>query len=142
MANMSDYLETQLINHLFRTNTFTKPTVIAIALCTTAPTDTSTGATIAEVSNTGTAYVRQTLNPDDSSWTATSSGTTSNSSLITFPVASADYNAAVTHIAILDSATYGAGNVLFWGVLASSKTIANGDQFSFAISSVRIQIDN
>ena len=39
MSAMSNYLEDQLVKHLFRTGSFTKPTVIAVALCTSAPTD-------------------------------------------------------------------------------------------------------
>lgn len=95
MASMSNYLENKLIDHLFRTTTFSQPSVIAIALCTAAPTDASTGATITEVS--GGDYARQTLNPSNSNWTATqggtsgassgTGGTTDNASAIVFPTA-------------------------------------------------------
>jgi hypothetical protein len=144
MASMSDYLETNLINHIFRTGSFAKPSTIAIALCTAAPTDASTGATITEVANTG-GYARVNVGaPADANWAATSggNGTTSNMAAITFPTATADWNAPVTHVAVVDSATYGAGNVLFWGALASPKTVTNGDTFQFAISQIQIQIDN
>ena len=53
MANMSDYLENKLLDFIFRTSSFSKPSTIAVALCTSAPDDTSTGATIAEVPNSG-----------------------------------------------------------------------------------------
>ena len=43
MAEMSDYLEDELVEHIFRTASFTKPTVLAIALLTTAADDDDTG---------------------------------------------------------------------------------------------------
>jgi len=137
MSQMSDYLEGQLRAHIFRTASFTKPTVIAIALLTAAPTDASTGATITEVS--GGSYARQTLNPLDANWTAMSStdGNTDNASAITFPTATGNWG-TVTHVAILDSATAGAGNVLFWAALAVSKTVNTGDTFKFNIGDLDI----
>lgn len=138
MSQMSDYLEGQIRAHMFRTATFTKPTVIAIALCTAAPTDASTGATITEVANSG-AYARQTLNPLDANWTAASStdGLTDNASAITFPVATASWG-TVTHVALCDSATWGAGNMLLYGTLDVSKAVGIGDTFKFNIGDLNI----
>lgn len=150
MANMSDYLENKIIDHLFRTTTFSQPSVVAVALCTAAPTDASTGATITEVANAGS-YARQTANPLNTTWNATqggtsgassgTGGTTSNASAIAFPTATADWG-VVSHIVIVDSATWGAGNVLFWGALTQSKTVSNGDTFQFNAAALSVQIDN
>lgn len=142
MANMSNYLEGQLIGHLFRDLTFSKPSTLAIALCTASPNDASTGGTITEVANSNN-YSRVELAPDDDNWAAISgnNGTTSNSSAITFPTASGSWG-TVTSVAILDSATHGAGNVLFYGDLTVSKSITSGDTFSFSIGALTIQIDN
>ncbi len=131
MSAASDYLEGQIRAHIFRTASFTKPTVLAIALCTAAPTDASTGATIAEVPNSN-AYARVSRNPLDANWTAASStdGLTDNAADITFPTATGSWG-TITHFAILDSATHGAGNVLVWGALTASKTVGNGDVFKF-----------
>jgi hypothetical protein len=49
MAALSDYLESQLLNHIFRNNTFSKPSKIAIALTSGVPIDTDTGSTIPEL---------------------------------------------------------------------------------------------
>lgn len=138
MSAMSDYLEGQIRAHIFRTASFTKPTVLAIALCTAAPNDASTGATITEVANAG-AYARQTLNPLDANWTApdTTGGLTDNASAITFPVATANWG-TITHFVIVDSATHGAGNVLFHGALTASKVVNNGDQIKFNIGDLDI----
>lgn len=140
MAAMSDYLENELIKHIFRTGSFTKPTVLAVALCTAATTDSQTGATITEVPNSNN-YSRQTLNPLDANWAATSGtdGATSNLSAITFPTASGSWG-TITHIAIVDSATHGAGNVLFHGALTVSKSVTSGDTLSFQIGDLDITL--
>lgn len=150
MAHMSNYLENKLIDHLFRSTSFTAPTTLAVALCTAAPDDTSTGATITEVANSG-AYARTALAAGISNWANTQAsgtgassgtgGTTSNSSTITFPTATGSWG-TVTHIAIVDSTTHGGGNVLFWGALSVSKTVTSGDTFSFNAGDLTVQIDN
>src|SRR4030067_902027 len=103
MSQMSDYLEGQIRAHIFRTASFTKPTVLAIALCTAGPSDANTGATITEALNSG-AYARQTLTPLDANWTApdTTGGLTDNASAITFPTATGNWG-VVSHVAICDS---------------------------------------
>lgn len=137
---MSDYLENELIKHIFRTGTYTKPTTVAIALCSAAVTDSDTGATIPEIANAG-GYTRQTVNPGDANWSAVDDGTTKNVNAITWPVAQADWG-TVTYIAMVDSATHGSGNVLFWGSLAGSKVVNNGDTMQIAANQFAIQIDN
>jgi len=149
MANMSDYLENKLIDHLFRNTSFSVPTVVAVALVTTAPTDSSSGSTIAEV--TGGSYARVTVTPTTANWQSTngttsgaSSGTggsTNNAAGITFPTATADWG-TVVGVALCDSATTGAGNMFFWGTLTVNKVVSNGDTFVFAANQLTVQIDN
>lgn len=131
MSAMSDYLETQLRNHIFRTSSFSKPPTLAIALCTAATTDADTGATAGEVSNAN-AYARQALNPSDSNWTNLDStgGVVRNAVDITFPTATGSWG-TITHVRLVDSSTYGSGNVLVHGALTSSKSVSSGDVFRF-----------
>ena len=134
MSAFSDYLEGKLIDHIFRTGSFTKPTTLAIALLTTGAVDSDTGAfggTGVEVPNAN-GYARQTLNPLDANWAAPSGGNgqTSNVSPIEFPPATGSWG-TIVGVAILDNATYGAGNVLFYGTLSTTKTVSNGDTFKF-----------
>lgn len=141
MAAASDYLEAQLINHIFRTGSFAKPAVLAIALCIAAPVDADTGAlTGKEVANAG-AYARQTLNPLDANWAAPGvGGLTDNAVAITFPVSTASWG-IVTHIAIVDSATFGAGNLLFHGALTTSRNVDSaGIQIKFNIGDLDITV--
>lgn len=49
MAALSDYLESGLLNHIFRNAAFAKPSTIAIALTSGIPLDSNTGSTIPEL---------------------------------------------------------------------------------------------
>lgn len=125
MSAMSDYLETQLRAHLFRTSSFTKPTVLAIGLFTAAPSDAGGGT---EVS--GGSYARVARNPLDANWTAAdnTNGVTTNAADVTFPAPSANWG-TVTHFGIFDATS--AGNLLFHGALTTSRVINSGDAAPF-----------
>ncbi len=140
MAKLSDYAEVELIKHFFRTGSFTKPTVMAIALCTGDPTDAGTGASMNEVANSGS-YARVDVPPLDANWDVTSGtdGQTANTADITFPTATGAWG-TVTHVALLDSVTHGAGNVLFYGILGVSKVVASGETFKFAAGQLTITL--
>lgn len=133
MAAMTDYLENQVADHIFRTGTFTAPTTIYIALFTTATSDDGTGTEV-----TGGSYARVQVGPGDSSWNGTHGTTTGSSSgtgglidnaaVITFPTATGSWG-TITHFGIYDAAT--SGNMLFHGALSASKTIGTNDTFTF-----------
>lgn len=142
---MTDYLEGEILKHLFRTGTFAKPTAIAVSLASASPGEAGTGASHNELSSSG-AYARVAVNPSDANWSAVSSGTTDNVSAITFPTATASWSATVTHCAILDVSsplTPGtAANLWFHGALTASKTVGNGDIFKFNAGDLDVQIDS
>lgn len=106
--------------------------------------------TFPEVPNSGN-YSRQTLNPSLTNWKSTqgdnnvssgSGGQTSNSVAITYGTPSANWG-LIWGCMVLDSATYGAGNPLFYFALTTPKTVNNGDAApSFAIGALTNQIDN
>lgn len=133
MAAISDYLEAQVINHIFRaTAIFAAPANVYIALHTADPTDAGTGA---EVS--GGAYARVAVSTTGG-WTApTAAGLTDNVAAIVFPTATAAWG-TVTHVAIRDAAT--AGNLLFYGALTASKVVGSGDVFQFAIGALDVTL--
>jgi len=133
MAAMSDYLEVQIRAHIFRTASFTKPTVLAVGLFTAAPSDSGGGT---EVS--GGSYARVQRDPLDANWTAASGtdGLTDNAAALTFPAPSANWG-VVTHFGIFDATS--AGNLLLHGALTTPKTINNGDPApAFAIGALDI----
>ena len=129
MSQMSDYLENKLVDHIFRSASFTKPAQLWVGLLTSAPSDSSPGTEV-----TGGAYARIQRDPSDTNWNATQGGTsgvssgtsgdTDNVAAITFPVPSASWG-LVTHLAVFDAST--AGNMLVYGTLTNSKNINNGD---------------
>lgn len=146
MASMSNYLENKLIDFLFRGVSFSAPSTLYVALCTSAPSDSSTGSTISEVS--GGNYSRQSITSNTSNWYTTNgdngstssgtNGTTGNSNTVTW--SSVTWSGTVTDIAICDASS--GGNVLFYASLASAKTVASGDSISFAANALTVQIDN
>jgi hypothetical protein len=125
MSQMTDYLEGEIIKHIFRTGSFTKPTVLAVALYTAAPGEAAASGT--EVTNANN-YARVTANPLDATWSAPSAGNglTDNVGAITFGTPSGSWG-LVTHFQICDNATHGTGNGLLYGTLSASKNINNGD---------------
>lgn len=140
-TSMADYLEGQIITHAFRTGSWTKPTVLAVALGTTC-----SDSSFTEIANSGS-YARVNANPLDATWAAASggNGTTSNVGAIAFPTPTGNWNSGnpITHFAIYDSATYGAGNLYFCAALTASKSVNNGDAAPyFPAAALTVQVDN
>jgi hypothetical protein len=142
MSEMSDYMEDSLIDHIFRTSSWSKPSVLAIALLTTAAIDGDTGqfstGTGVEVTNAN-AYARVARNPLDANWDAPAggNGVTANTAAITFPAATGSWG-TVLAMAIVDNATYDTGNMLFHSVVDVNRTIADGDTAEFAAGAITI----
>ncbi len=121
----SDYLENALLNHVLRNVALSSPVTVYVALFTVAPTDSGGGT---EVS--GGSYARQAV-----TFAAPSGGVVANSGSVTFPVASAPWG-TIVDMAIFDALTV--GNMLYYGVLATSKIVGTGDQISFANASITV----
>lgn len=127
MSEMSNYLETALVNATLRNTAYTSPSAVYLALYTAAPTDADSGT---EVS--GTSYARQAI-----TFGAPSNGVTTNSAAIEFPQAGGSWG-TVTHVGIRDAST--AGNLLYHTALDASKTIATGDVFRVASGSLSVTL--
>jgi len=113
MSSFSDYLENKVLAHVFGATAYTAPTTLYIALYTVAPTDTGGGT---EVS--GGSYARQSC-----AFTVTGNLAT-NTSAVEWPTATGSWGTVVA-IGVFDALT--SGNLLAYGNLAASKTIASGD---------------
>ena len=139
MPGKSDYLESGILNHVFRAVAFpTIPAAVFISLHTADPLDAGTGA---EVSTTGTAYARASVTRAVGAFAAPTdnagSQQTSNSAAITYATATANWG-TVTHVGVQDAVT--AGNLLYSAALTTSRTINNGDVTpSFAIGALTVQ---
>jgi len=128
MSAISNYLENALLNATLRNTTYTSPATVYAALFTTDPTDAGTGTEC-----TGSGYARKAI-----TFAAPSNGVTTNSAAACeFDQATGAWG-TITHFAIFDALT--TGNMLYYGALTASKTIASGDVFKFATSSVSVTL--
>ena len=137
MAGLTNYLEDKIINHVFGSTTYTKPTNWYVGLLTATPSDSAAGT---EVS--GGSYARQVC-----AFTITGSGIAQalNTSAITIPTATADWG-VVGWVGLYDALT--SGNLAAYQNLqqsdfstATTKTINDGDIFKFNASTIKIQLD-
>lgn len=127
--SFSNYLETEILDHVFGGAAYTAPATLYLALHTANPDEDGSGA---EVSTSGTAYARQTV-----AFT-TSGNTTSNTSAVEYSTATASFG-TVTHVGVWDAST--AGNLLAYAALTSSKTIETGDVFRVPAGDLDISLD-
>ncbi|PGN53933.1 hypothetical protein CN978_29980 [Priestia megaterium] len=127
MTAMSDNLENALINATLRGISYTTPTSVYLALYTSDPTDAKTGTEV-----TGGGYARQVI-----TFAAPNNGASASSADVLFPVATAGWG-TVTHIAIFDAAT--AGNMLYYGALLTTKSIATNDQLKVAAGDITVTL--
>lgn len=128
MSSMSNYLEAKLIGHVLRNVTLPSPATVYAALFTTDPTDADVGT---EVS--GGSYARQAV-----TFGVPVSGATTNSALVTYPTATADWG-LVTHVGIYDAVS--GGNLLFHAPMTSAEQVLNGQTFTFPIGQLRVTLD-
>lgn len=133
MAGITDFLGNAIAaRFLAEAGTGESPTIIAVALFTAAPSGDSDDAGTAgtEVTNANN-YARVSTDPS-SIWQQTdSTGQIDNQSTIAFGTASGSWG-TVTDFGLFDSATYGAGNLLAYGSLTTSKAPGSGDTPQFA----------
>jgi len=131
-GSFSDYLELELLDHVFKVGSYTVPTNIYVGLTKTTITDAYTGTTVkGEIS--GGAYVRKKCN----TWDAASSGATANTGAVTFAQATKNWG-TVTYFFLADKTTL--GNILCWGNLTTSKAVSSGDTLKFATGDIDITL--
>lgn len=132
MGSLSDYAENSLMGHLFG-SAYSKPATVYLALCTADPTDAGTGASMNEVTNSNN-YARKAI-----AFGAAASRRITQNATVTFDQASGSWG-TVTHYAVLDSGTHGAGNMLAHGSFSSSFAPVSGNTPSVASSQVYVEI--
>lgn len=131
-GSLSNYGENAFINHLFGT-AHTPAATVYLALATGDPGEAATGASMSEVADAGS-YARTAI-----TFAAASSRAVAQSAIVTFPQASGSWG-TVTHYAITDSGTHGAGNVLAYGAFTSSFAPVSGNTPSVASGQVTVTI--
>jgi hypothetical protein len=130
MGSFSNYTELKVLDHALKTAAFTQPTGLYIALSTTTIADDGSGMTEPAVG----AYARVACN----TWNAASSRSVANTGTISFPEASAAWG-TITYFAVMDAAT--GGNMIAYGALSASKTIAFGDNASFQSGAITVSFN-
>ena len=138
MTAASDYLENKVLDHVLTATSYSAPSTRYLALFNNtsgnANTNLEAGTLTDEVSSTGTGYSRKSV-----TFSAASSGTSATSATVTFDAATASWG-TITHVAIVDGPTRGAGNVLFYGAVTTSKTIDTGDTFQVTSGNLTISL--
>lgn len=145
-GSMSDVYEKRVLDLIFRNSNASATIPLGLDATNvwvglgTAGSD----AAFTELAATG-AYARVAVarsgTPGWAAAAGTSPATTNNSGTITFPTATANWNAgsAVTHFAVFDAAT--TGNVVYWADLTTPKVISTGDTATFAASAIAVTQD-
>jgi len=117
-SGVSQYGMSHLIDHLNGKTSFTMPTTVALALATTAPTSTTTGATLVEAAYTG--YTREAIAGSGfNAATAATPSVATNNGAITFPACTGSTSTLLGFM-VADSSATGAGNSLWYGTLTST----------------------
>jgi hypothetical protein len=130
MGSLSDYLELELLDHVCNAS-YTPAATIYLALCTGDPTDAGTGASMNECADSGN-YSRKAI-----TFGAAASRSVDQNAQVTFDQATGSWG-TVTHWAIVDSGTHGAGNMLAHGAFSESKSIVSGNTPSVASSEIDV----
>lgn len=152
MSAASNFLEAKLLDHVLKFGNgsvtvgtgsgYAPPATLYLALfvntSTNAATNLEAGTLTDEVVATSTAYARQTIAFNAA--TGTAPCFSANTSTITFPTCTTTAWGTITHVAVMDGATRGAGTVLFFGSVTTSKTIDVGDTFQVSATNLTIAL--
>ena len=134
MPGLTNYLSSELLDHVNGKGSYTPPTNVYTGLYAngSGPTDAGGGTELS-----GNGYARVSTSGTD--WNAASNGLADNANAITFPTATGDWSSA-GHVGRFDAAT--AGNLLDYGDLSAAKTVQNGDTAEFAAGELDVNYNS
>lgn len=133
MPGFSDYLEIEILDHIFVDGGFSQPANLYIALCKSTIDDTHTGSTLPSEC-AGGAYARQKCN----TWDNAAAGSTKNTQIEQFAEATDNWG-TMTDFAIITHST--TGQVIGYAKLSSAKKIGTGDTAKFATGDLKCKLD-
>jgi hypothetical protein len=125
--SFTNFLETEVLDHVFGGNAYTAPVTLYTGLYTAAPSDTGGGTELS-----GDGYARQAT-----AFTVTGN-TASNTDAEEWATATGSWG-TITHVGVFDAST--GGNLMAYGTLTASKTIATGDVFRIPAGDLDITLD-
>jgi hypothetical protein len=132
LGSLSNFSEDALMNHIFNT-AYTSAATVYVALATGTLTDTSTGASMTEVANAN-GYQRTAI-----TFGAAATRQVIQSGAVTFPAATGSWGTIVDW-AIVDTQTYGAGNILAYGSFTASFTPVSGNTPTIPTTEIKVQM--
>jgi hypothetical protein len=141
-GSFSDFLELELLDHVFGAAAYSAPATLYIALYTAAPSDTGGGTEVS--TGNWTNYQRAPITNNSTNFPAASAGAKANGTAFSTFYSSGSAavipsgTVVVTHVGILDAST--SGNLLAWADLTASKTLSNNDTFSIPIGDLDITL--
>jgi len=141
MAASTHYLESGLLNQLFRGIPYTAPSTLYIGLTQAFDSGSLKSGIVNEPSTGGyarQAYASSTLNWISPYYSGVVSGVTHNNFQVQFPVATADIG-YVSGVFLADDPA--SGNVLFFAQLNSPRNIRTGDQFVFSSGALKVSLN-
>ncbi len=124
--SFTNFLETEILDHVFAGSAYTAPSTHYLALYTAAPGETGGGTELS-----GSSYVRQSVS------FSTTGDTTSNDASIEYPTASGLWG-TITHVGVFDAAT--GGNLMAYAALAIAKSIDSGDVIRIPVGDLDITL--
>jgi hypothetical protein len=125
--SFSNYLETEILDHVFGGNAYSAPATIYLGLFTSNPDEDGSGTEIS-----GSGYARKSV-----AFTV-SGNTASNSAAVEFDTATGSWG-TITHVGIFDAST--SGNLMAYAALTASKAIETGDVFRVPSGDLDITLD-
>ncbi len=137
MGDMTNTEESNYLSYRFKGGTMTALANSYVGLFSTSPTEAGTGG-VELTAGTAPGYARLVMAQAD--WGAVSAGEPSlisNSAQKNFVAASADWPTVVA-IGLFDAST--AGNLLYFKVLGTSKTVNNGDTAKFNAGALQVGV--
>ena len=132
IANASNFLEHQTLNHFFRGQNAPTVSTPFLALYISDPTEADIGTEIA-----GGGYVRQPISFTEPEQ-INGRGQIENDKLIEFPTATSNWG-TVSHWGIRDAET--GGNLLTYAPVPTPKLIESGDEAKFNAGAITISMD-
>jgi len=135
MGSFTDFLENELLDHVFGNAAYTSPATLYIGLSTSTITD--AGGNVTEP--VGGSYARVPVTNNATNFPASISGAKSNGTAISFPTATGSWGIC-TDFFVSDSDAGGSDNILGAGVLGVAKTITSGDIATFAIGDLDLSL--
>ena len=136
MSSLSDFAENACMIKLVRqaSGAYTPVSQLYVTFCSANPGDAATGANCNEMPNSYS-YARAAI-----AFGAATSRRVTQSGTVTFAQITGSLGTA-THYAIVDSATWGTGNVLAYAPLLESKTLASGNTPTIAAGEIYVQFN-